>query len=58
LRIGIDGEVKEYKVVQNTTNSNTVLKNVIKVAMQSKWESAVLNNQKVEYWIDKTYRFK
>ena len=58
LRIGIDGEVKDYKVVQNTTGNNTVLKNVIKVAMQSKWESAVLNNQKVEYWIDKTYLFK
>ena len=58
LRIGIEGEVKDYKVVKNTTDSNSCLHNVIKAALQSKWESAVLKNQKVEYWIDKTYRFK
>jgi hypothetical protein len=58
LRVGIDGEVKDYKVVKNTTDSNSCLQNVIKAALESKWESAVLRNQKVEYWIDKTYRFK
>jgi hypothetical protein len=58
LRIGIDGEVKDYKVLRNTTNSKMTLTNVVKAAMQSKWESAVLKNQKVEYWINKTYRFR
>jgi hypothetical protein len=58
LRIGIDGEVKDYNVIQNTTSNVTCLKNVVKAAMLSKWESAILRDQKVEYWIDKTYRFK
>ena len=58
LWIGIEGEVKDYKVKQNTTNSQSCLQNVIKAALQSKWESAVLNDQKVEYWIDKSYRFR
>jgi hypothetical protein len=58
LRIGVDGGVKEYKLLKNTTNSLTCLRNVVKAAIQSKWESAVLRGRKVEYWIDKTYRFK
>jgi hypothetical protein len=58
LRIGVDGSVKDYKVVQNTTNNSTCLGYVVKAVMQSRWESAVLREQKVEYWIDKTYRFK
>jgi hypothetical protein len=58
LWVGIDGEVKDYKIKQNTTNNPSCLTNVISAALQSKWESAVLNDQKVEYWIDKTYRFR
>jgi len=57
LRIGIDGAVKEYKVIKNTTNCNPCLENVIKAVKQSKWEPAAINNQKIEYWIDKTYHF-
>jgi hypothetical protein len=57
LRIGIDGEVKEYKVIKNTTECDLCLANVIKAVQQSKWEPALVNNQKVEYWIDKTYQF-
>jgi hypothetical protein len=57
LRIGIDGEVKEYKVAKNTTGCNPCLENVIMAVQQSKWEPALVNNQKVEYWIDKTYQF-
>ena len=57
LRIGIDGRVKEYKVIKNTTNCSPCLQNVIKAVQQSKWEPAVINNHKIEYWIDKTYHF-
>ena len=57
LRIGIDGEVKEYKVIKNTTNCNSCLENVIKAVQQSMWEPAEINHQKIEYWINKTYQF-
>jgi len=57
LRIGIDGIVKEHKVIKNTTDCNICLENVIKAVFQSKWEPAIIHDQKVEYWIDKTYQF-
>ena len=57
LRIGIGGRVKEYKVIKNTTNCEPCLQNVINAVQQSKWEPAIINNHKIEYWIDKTYQF-
>ena len=57
LLIGIDGRVKDIKVIEDSINDELVLENVIYVAKKSRWESAVLNNEKVEYWIDKVYRF-
>ena len=57
LRIGINGLVKEYKVKKNTTFCNPCLQNVINAAQQSRWEPAVMDNHKIEYWIDKIYHF-
>jgi hypothetical protein len=57
LRIGKDGTVKDFKVIKNTTDCNPCLQNVITAVKQSKWEPAVINNQKIEYWIDKLYQF-
>jgi len=57
LRIGIDGTVKELKVKKNTTTCDPCLQNVIKSARQSLWEPAIINNHKIEYWIDKSYYF-
>jgi len=57
LRIGIDGRVKEHVVLENTTNSETYLANVIKAAENSEWEPITLKGKKREYWIEKTYMF-
>ena len=57
LRIGKDGTVKEYKIVKNTTNCKNCLQNIIKAVQLSKWEPAIVDDHKIEYWIDKTYVF-
>ena len=57
LKIGTDGKVIEYKVIKNTTGSNDVLNQVIDAAYRSKWEPIKIKNNKVVYWVEKTYNF-
>ncbi|MCL6098635.1 MAG: hypothetical protein M1391_08675 [Bacteroidetes bacterium] len=57
LKIGIDGIVKEHKIVMNTTGDNTVLKHVLDAAYKSRWEKIKMEGRQVEYWIEKTYRY-
>ncbi|MCL6098397.1 MAG: energy transducer TonB [Bacteroidetes bacterium] len=57
LKIGIDGIVKEYKVVMNTTGDSEVLKHVLEAAYKSRWEKIKMDGRQVEYWIEKTYRY-
>lgn len=58
LKIGTDGMVKEYQVVENTTRSQKTLTQVIEAAQNSKWQPIILDNIKYEYWIEKSYIFK
>ncbi len=57
LKIGIDGIVKEHKVVMNTTGDSEVLKHVLEVAYKSRWEKIKMDSRQIEYWIEKTYRY-
>lgn len=57
LKIGTDGKVIEHKVVSNTTGSQKCLRNVITAAYKSKWEPIKISNNKIVYWVEKTYRF-
>ena len=57
LKIGIDGIVKEHKVVMNTTGDSEVLKHVLDAAHKSRWEKIKMDGRQVEYWIEKTYRY-
>jgi hypothetical protein len=57
LLIGTNGRVKEHIVLENTTNSEKYLANVIKAAENSEWEPITLKGKKREYWIEKTYMF-
>ncbi len=58
LKIGIDGKVIEYIVIANTTGSNKYLHSVIAAAYKSRWEPIKINNNKIDYWVEKTYTFK
>ena len=58
LKIDIDGAVVDYKIKKNTTGSAECLKNVLQAARKSRWEPVLFENQKVRYWIDKSYIFE
>jgi hypothetical protein len=57
LKIGTDGHVIEHKIIDNTTGSQQVLQSVITAAYKSKWEPVKINNNKIVYWVEKTYSF-
>ena len=57
LKIGTDGSVMEYKIIGNTTGSDQALQSVIMAAYKSKWEPVKIKNNKVIYWVEKTYSF-
>ncbi len=57
LKINADGKVSNYRIVKNSTNSNQCIDSAIRAAKRSIWESAIINNRPVEYWIEKIYKF-
>ncbi len=57
LKIGTDGHVIEHKIIDNTTGSQQILQSVIIAAYKSKWEPVKIDNSKIVYWVEKTYRF-
>ncbi|MBI3123744.1 MAG: energy transducer TonB [Ignavibacteriales bacterium] len=57
LRIGTDGKVQEHKVLMNSMNDSALLNKVLEAANKSRWQSVKMEGEKVEYWIEKTYRF-
>jgi hypothetical protein len=57
LKIGKDGKVVSYIVLLNTTDCSECLKNVIAAIHKSEWEPASVNGNKIEYWIEKSYKF-
>jgi len=57
LKIGKDGKVVSYTVLNNTTNCTECLENVLTAIHKSQWEPASVNGNKIEYWIQKSYKF-
>jgi len=57
LKIGEDGKVKDYKVLDNTTGSEACLKNVLKAVYKSRWEPSTTKNDTAGYWLHKSYLF-
>lgn len=59
VRVLIDeyGTVKQHEIMNNTTNSEECLANVQKAIYKSRWQPIKIENQPVEYWIEKTYSF-
>ncbi|MDP4196923.1 MAG: hypothetical protein Q8940_17865 [Bacteroidota bacterium] len=57
LRIGIDGVVKEHKTLKNTTGSIKCLSDVVLAAYKSKWQAVTYKGSKIEYWVEKSYKF-
>ena len=58
LKIGTDGKVIDHEVIVNTTGSKKYLQSVITAAYKSRWEPVKMNNNKIDYWVEKTYTFR
>ena len=57
LLIDTNGKMKDYKVISNSTGNPLCLQRVIDAARKSRWEVIHLNENKVEYWLTKQYKF-
>jgi len=57
LKINTFGNVKEHKVILNSTGNTECLQYVLVAAYKSRWESIKVEGNQVEYWIEKTYKF-
>ncbi|MBI1936609.1 MAG: energy transducer TonB [Ignavibacteriales bacterium] len=55
--VGVDGYVREHKILSNTTKSEVCLRNVVNAVYKSRWQPIAIEGEKVEYWIEKTYAF-
>ncbi|APF19611.1 energy transducer TonB [Caldithrix abyssi] len=58
LLIDKNGRMKDYRVLSNSTQNPLAVRRVLAAARKSRWETISLNQNKVEYWITKTYQFK
>ncbi|MFA7421605.1 MAG: energy transducer TonB [Melioribacteraceae bacterium] len=57
LRIGTDGKVQGHKILFNSMNDAELLQKVLEAAQKSRWQTVKMEGEKVEYWIEKKYRF-
>lgn len=57
LRIGMDGKVKEERILSDTIKDSDCLEQVLSAARMSRWQPVRIKGQKVEYWIEKSYIF-
>ena len=56
LKIGINGMVKEHRIVENTIENSQFIDKVISSLYKCKWAPVVMEGEKVEFWIELTYQ--
>ncbi len=57
LKIDEDGRVIDHRILYNSLDCPDCLNNLIKAAYKSKWEPAVVNGIREDYWVVKSYTF-
>ncbi len=57
IHVGTDGYAKRIKILSNSTESKLCLAKVEEAVYKSRWQPITIEDQKVEYWIEKTYTF-
>lgn len=58
LKINEDGQVTDHRILSNTIDCSDCLNTIISSAYKSKWEPAMVNGKKADYWVVKSYTFK
>ncbi len=57
LKINQYGEVIDHRILYNSLECPHCLSSLIKAAYKTKWEPAVVNGIKEDYWVVKSYSF-
>ena len=57
LKINENGEVIDHRILYNSLDCTTCLNEIIQAAYRSKWEPAIVNGKKEDYWVMKSYSF-
>ena len=57
LRIGKDGKVIKHKILSNNTTSEECLSNILDAVYKSRWQPVIIEGDRFEYIIEKTYYY-
>jgi len=58
LKINTKGAVISHKILFNSLECSDCLDKIIRAAYGSRWEPAIMNGIKIDYWVEKSYEFK
>jgi hypothetical protein len=58
LKINENGIVVDHRIISNSLDCSECLNEIIRAAYKSKWEPAMANGKKEDYWVKKSYAFK
>lgn len=57
LKINEDGKVVDHKILFNSLDCSDCLNSIIQAAYKSKWEPAIVDGKKSDFWVEKSYTF-
>lgn len=57
LEIDENGRVVDHRILSNSLDCIDCLNTIIRAAYKSKWEPAVVNGKKTDFWVVKSYIF-
>jgi hypothetical protein len=57
ILVNKNGIAETFEIIENTTQSDTCVSLAIEAAKKSRWIPAKVNNQSVDTWVTKTYKF-
>jgi hypothetical protein len=57
LKINEDGKVIDHKILFNSLDCSDCLNLIIHAAYKSKWEPAIVDGKKADFWVEKSYTF-
>ncbi len=57
LKINENGQVVDHRILSNSLDCTDCLNAIIQAAYKSKWEPAIVDGKKSDYWVVKSYTF-
>jgi hypothetical protein len=57
LKINENGKVVDHRILSNSMDCTNCLNEIIQAAYKTKWEPAIVDGKKIDYWVVKSYAF-